>query len=194
MREKVLVEEITRPLLTTSLPTNPSDGDEIYLTDSLTAGTYQWHLRYVAARSTNKWIYVGGIGAVNAVSASESVTGSTAQTAYYDPTTAGPTFTTPVAGLYRIEFLLRGAMNADYHSGSVGLSEGGAAAEDATALKWQPTNSGTGAESLKWILPDRQVSASTALKMMYRAVAFSGTATMTVSYRRIFVTPVAVGG
>ena len=180
--------------LVTSLPAGAIDGQQVILCDSITAPTYQWLLQYVAAKATNKWIYVGGSPASSAVTASESVTGTTATTAFSDPTTPGPTFTTAVAGLYRIQFILRAAMNADYGAGAVALSEGGAAAELATALRWQPTNSGTGAETPTWTLPDRQVAASTALKMQYRAVANSGTITMTVDYRRIVVTPVALGG
>lgn len=95
------VKQNTKPTisLVTSLPSSPVDGDEIILTDSLTAGTYQWHLRYVSARATNKWLFVGGTRLEAEVATSEA----TAASAYAALATAGPSITLPVAGDYFIE-------------------------------------------------------------------------------------------
>jgi hypothetical protein len=50
----------TTPLVTT-LPASPVNGQEVVLTDSLTAPTYRWHLRYSPqATSAFKWDYIGG--------------------------------------------------------------------------------------------------------------------------------------
>lgn len=46
------------PSLATSLPGSPTDGQELYLTDSLTVPTWSWHMRYVSAIA--KWVFVGG--------------------------------------------------------------------------------------------------------------------------------------
>jgi len=82
------------PPLVTAIPGSPTDGQEIIFTDSLTAPTYQWHLKYVAAKATNKWICVGGPPKLVRVETSESITSAT----YGDTATVGPSFTLPRAG------------------------------------------------------------------------------------------------
>src|SRR5215831_1233030 len=58
--------------LVTSLPASPVDGQECILCDSLSAPTYQWHLKYVAAKASNKWICIGGAPAISRVDAAQT--------------------------------------------------------------------------------------------------------------------------
>jgi hypothetical protein len=95
------------PPLVTAIPGSPTDGQEIIFTDSLTAPTYQWHLKYVAAKATNKWICVGGPPKLVRVETSESITSAT----YGDTATVGPSFTLPRAGHYRIQLGFGGGGN-----------------------------------------------------------------------------------
>jgi len=45
----------------TALPGSPADGDEVIFTDSLSAPTYSWHLRYNAGSGLSyKWEFIGG--------------------------------------------------------------------------------------------------------------------------------------
>lgn len=83
--------------LVTALPTPLFDGQEVILCDSLTAPTYQWRLRYVAAKATNRWVFVGGAEAYARIDTDESFT--TVST-WVDLATVGPSFVVPVAGIY----------------------------------------------------------------------------------------------
>ena len=86
--------------LVTALPVSPYDGQEIILTDSLTAPTYTWRLRYVAAKASNRWQFIGGAPLVKTNDPNGVISGRTqiASTGYYyDPLTA---FNAPVAGDY----------------------------------------------------------------------------------------------
>jgi len=63
----------------TSLPSNPVDGQEAVLVDSVTNPSYTWRFRYNAqSTSPYKWEYIGGAAAVVSVIGGESsaVTGS----------------------------------------------------------------------------------------------------------------------
>ena len=84
------------PSIGTSLPTAPVDGQEFTLVDSLSAPTYSWKLRYVAAKASNKWVFIGGTPMTARIAASESTTSAT----YAAMTTPGPSLTIPVAGDY----------------------------------------------------------------------------------------------
>ena len=84
--------------LVTALPGSPVDGQECILVDSLTAPTFSWHFRYVAAKASNKWIFLGGSPIVNEVVTEEWTTSTT----YVDLTTVGPAVVLPVAGDYEV--------------------------------------------------------------------------------------------
>jgi hypothetical protein len=63
--------------LSTTLPASPVDGQEVILTNSLTAPAYLWLMRYVAASTyPNKWIYVGGTRFENYDSSSVGMVGN----------------------------------------------------------------------------------------------------------------------
>ena len=83
--------------LVTALPASPFDGQEVILTDSLTVPTYTWRLRYVAAKATNRWVFVGGAEAYARIDTDES---TVAVTTWVDLATVGPSFVVPVAGIY----------------------------------------------------------------------------------------------
>jgi len=78
----------------TTLPSNPYDGQEYVLVDSVTAATYQWRFRFNAGRTqdANKWEFVGGTVVEVTDSADWAVPGGWASTT--------PTFTVPRAGVY----------------------------------------------------------------------------------------------
>ena len=80
----------------TALPASPVDGQEFILTDSLTAPTYTWRLRYLAAKASNKWVFVGGSPLYVEVTNPDG----TASATYVALATAGPSITVPVAGDY----------------------------------------------------------------------------------------------
>lgn len=89
----------------TSLATAPIPGQQIILTDSLTAPTYHWFLRYNADSSSSyKWECIGGTPAVVIVGPGSGFQATTSTT-YTNLTTTGPDFTLPsgVGGDFLIE-------------------------------------------------------------------------------------------
>jgi hypothetical protein len=95
-----LVQPVTPVPIVTSLPATPFDGQEVIFVDVLGAATYSWHLRYVAARVTNKWIFLGGASQVAEIAASEALGG--AANTYNAAPTNGPILTIPLSGDYMI--------------------------------------------------------------------------------------------
>ena len=168
-----------------ALPSSPFDGQEFILVDSLTAPTYSWRLRYVAAKATNKWVFIGGPPLLSYVVTGESFGGSGA---YVALTTPGPSVTIPVAGTYLVELFARwhtssGASATDlFHSYSIA----GAAALDAdAAVRATPATSAEGQN----IRGAYRALPAGALVSQYKATAN----TYLVSQRQMKVTPVAVG-
>lgn len=86
--------------LVTALPGSPADGQEVVLTDSLTAPTYAWHLKYVAAKASNRWVFLGGPPLIADTATAET----TASTTYANLSggATGPAVTVPVAGDYDV--------------------------------------------------------------------------------------------
>lgn len=86
------------PTYETSLPSSPTDGQEIFYAADATNGVI-WHLRYRSGSSSSyKWEYVGGAAMTHAVTTDQSTTSGTNA----DLTTVGPTITAPLAGDYII--------------------------------------------------------------------------------------------
>jgi hypothetical protein len=88
--------------LGTVLPASPVDGQVFTLVDSLTAPTYAWRFQYLAAKATNRWLFIGGAPLVKTNDPNGAISGRTqiASTGYYyDPLTA---FAAPVAGDYSV--------------------------------------------------------------------------------------------
>lgn len=95
----------------TALPGSPVDGQEVVYTDSLTAPTYAWRLKYFSGASSPKWVFMGGTPMVSAVSG--SLTTSTSGS--FIDLTSGPTLTVPLTGTYYVIVGIRGD-NASYSS------------------------------------------------------------------------------
>jgi len=172
----------------TALPASPVDGQEFILTDSLTAPTYTWRLRYLAAKASNKWVFVGGSPLYVEVTNPDG----TASATYVALATAGPSITVPVAGDYfvGIGFQPSGQATAQgifYMSYDIG----GTAAVDADAAA---------AISLSGTLPvfnnpyrkrrKTALAAGAALVAKYKT---SG-GTSTFGNRWMEVEPIAIGG
>lgn len=116
--------------LVTALPGSPVDGDMVILTDSLTAPTFAWHLRYISAKATNKWIFVGGSPRYAEVLTEEAVT-----TGAFNPlTTAGPSVAVPVAGSYVVEQGAATRNSAGNYQGYMSYDIGGTGAVSADSV------------------------------------------------------------
>jgi hypothetical protein len=172
------------PPLVTALPGSPVDGQEIILTNSLTAGTYSWHLRYVAARASNKWVFVGGSPMFDEITTAQG----TASATYVALTTAGPSLTIPVAGDYLVEIGCNGAVTT---ATTVWMSYaiGATAAVDADAA--DSFIHGTRSSDIVRERKKLAIPAATVLAARYRS---DGSNTGTFKNRKMRVTPVAVGG
>lgn len=175
-----------------TLPASPTDGMEYILTDSLTAPTYAWRFRYLAAKATNKWLFIGGAPVTGEVATFQT----TNSTAYADMATVGPSVTVPVAGAYLIRHTV-GHCKAN-NAVQAGLQRfatvklGAAAAADTEAGVCGDDNATTGGYySLAW-MGVRNLAAGDVVKMMYRYSAVVGLAEF--GRRALTVEPLAVGG
>jgi hypothetical protein len=169
----------------TSLPASPVDGQDFVLVDSLTAPTYSWRFRYLAAKATNKWLFVGGSPLRSEVATAQS----TATTTYVDLGTVGPQATMPVAGDYVIRF---GAnINAAAACGGyVAVKRGAAATSDVDGVFAQYGSAAANANSVAREMTLAGLAAGLVLTLQYRAIA----GTPIFSNRGLYVTPIAVGG
>jgi hypothetical protein len=177
--------------MVTSLPGSPTDGQEIVLVDSLTAPTWSWRLRYVAAKASNKWIYLGGSPARSFVATLET----TASTTYVALTTAGPSFTVPIAGDYLVtvssDMSKAASANNDgaFHSFDIGATP--AVDANAAAVAWGNFT------TVGMFMPSTKASvvtglaASTALVSKYKRIVAD---TWGFANRLMLVQPVALGG
>jgi len=170
--------------LVTSLPASPVDGQECILCDSLSAPTYQWHLKYVAAKASNKWVFIGGPPKIVVVATAEATSSAT----YAALATAGPSFTIPVAGDYIItvgSLINPGATVGSIHSYDIGAT----GAVDANGAQWTGNTSWLGTPMKTNFHPG--LAAGTAIVSKYRNQT---AAAATYSGRTLTVQPVAVGG
>jgi hypothetical protein len=99
----------------TTLPASPTDGQEYILTDSLTAPTYQWRLRYTASiTDANKWVFLGGDSVVTSNAIDENLGATTAQ--WLDTATITRVFV-PRAGEYEVD-----GMVSVYHGSTANVT------------------------------------------------------------------------
>lgn len=173
--------------MVTALPGSPTDGQEIVLVDSLTAPTYQWHLKYVSAKASNKWIAVGGAPAVATVGTAES----TNSTSWTDLTTAGPSITVPVAGSYHITMGVVITPSADYQTIGWAAKLGSAATSDNDGFFEPASNMGASDYPRQMTLGPRTLAASDVVKMQYRV---GGSYTPTYKRRQLIIHPLQLGG
>ena len=178
----------------TALPSSPEDGDQIIFMDSLSAPTYAWHFRYVAAKSSNKWQFIGGAAIEEEVATAQTI-GSSGS--YVALATAGPTVTVPLAGDYLVVFgctivgTAAAAETRDYVQ-YMSFDVGGTGAVDADAVSMRTRNDSAAPEySLARQIKKTGLAASTALTSKYKA---SGGSNASFKNRHISVVPIAVGG
>jgi hypothetical protein len=171
------------PTLVTALPGSPTDGQQVVLVDSLTAPTYWWTFRYIAAKATNKWVFVGGTPATVKVAAAETATSTT----YVALTTPGPSFTVPVAGAYTIRQSARVVVASAVNAWAMSYDIGATGAVDGDALQgFLTTANQVLAATRESFQP--ALAAGTALVSKYKSTA----GTPTWSERLLTVTPAAV--
>lgn len=171
--------------LTAGLPGSPSDGDEIILVDSTSAPTYSWRLRYVSAKASNKWVFIGGSPAFSQVNTAEGTT----STSYVALATAGPSLAIPVAGDYLVDIGFTADPNASanlqlYMSYDIG----GTGAVDADFVTIQEAN--TQMSTMR----AQKKSGLTAVTLTAKYKGNNGSFTATFSRRWMSVTPIAIGG
>lgn len=170
----------------TALPGSPFDGQRVVLVDSLTDPTFSWQFRYISAKTSNKWVFLGGQPAIGNVTTLET----TASASYVDLTTVGPSITIPVAGTYYAVFGAQ-VSGASQLGGYVGLKVGAAAvASTAEFVTGQASGSNqpaavTGSASIT-------AAASDVLKLQYHRNGAAGTAEF--NNRWLHVLPRAIGG
>jgi len=89
-----------RPVLVTSLPGSPTDGQEVYYVADSAAGV-TWHLRYrAAAPGASKWEFVGGSPLMAEVEA--ELANATSPGSYVLLDAGAPSVTVPLAGDYLV--------------------------------------------------------------------------------------------
>jgi hypothetical protein len=95
------VDGLLRPPSVTTLPSSPTDGQEVYY--KLASGGY-WHLRYGASNAGSyKWDAVGSSAPLSAAGAGgQTVNSGGAGTFIAWP--SGPQITLPLGGIYRYSF------------------------------------------------------------------------------------------
>lgn len=173
------------PSLTAALPGSPSDGDEIILVDSTSAPTYAWHLRYISAKASNKWQFIGGSSLYAEVAASASL----ASTAYTALASAGPTVTLPIAGDYMVENGFESLGVASSPTVFMSYDIGGTGAVDADSVNAGGVTSGLRTSGSRSRF--KAGLTAVALTSKYRG---STASSITLEKRWLRVTPVAIGG
>jgi hypothetical protein len=172
-----------QPVIATSLPASPADGQEYILVDSTSAPTYSWHLKYSSAAS--KWLWVGGADAFVAV---DTVEGCTSVT-YVALATAGPSFTVPRAGDYLLEFGARVIPNVSgggSDQGYMAFDLGASAATDNDAAVGTYSVSTVGIIST--LLMQRKktgLAASTAIVSKYRVSSAANNGKFMLRYLKV---------
>ena len=171
--------------LVTALPGSPLDGQEVIFVDSLSAPTYQWHLRYLAAKASNKWVFIGGMGAFSEITASETIYGGAT---YTDAPTPGPSLTAPVTGEYLLAFGCTGHPIDNIGERFMSPAFGATAPVDSDAAIGGEATGVVFSSMMTEI--KRTVAAGTFIKMQYRQAAGN----IHARRRWFHLTPVAVGG
>ncbi|HVE80908.1 MAG TPA: hypothetical protein VNA68_02080 [Candidatus Dormibacteraeota bacterium] len=121
----------------TSLPANPSDGDEVYYTAEASTGTI-WHLRYNAGSSSAyKWEYLGGSAALNSPTLGDAGLTSSSGTSYSD-LFSGTAYTLPLAGDYWVKWHIN-FVGGCGGIAFLGLKVGATEANDNEAIRWENT-------------------------------------------------------
>lgn len=124
----------------TSLPASPVDGQEAVLVDSTTNPSYQWRFRWnTGSASAYKWEFVGGAPFSQTVGPSQEYTSSATYTTL---TTAGPSFTTPRAGDYTVQWGCD-IQNPAGFTGQMGIAVAGSVAAGNDAVLFSTAGTGS---------------------------------------------------
>jgi hypothetical protein len=174
-------------LVGTSLPVSPFDGQEFILVDSLTAPTYSWRFLYVAAKATNKWVFIGGAPAFSEVAAAEA----SGSTSYAALGTAGPAIAVPVAGLYVVSIGFTGHNSSSITNYQVMSYDIGAT--PASDNDYVGTGDVQFTPGSPWSVSRKMQKTLTALTLTAKYKLQNGNS-LTFSRRWMEVTPMAVGG
>lgn len=175
------------PLVTT-LPDTPFDGQEVILTDSLTAGTYFWRLRYVAGiADAYKWVFIGGTEKTTTAYDPKAINAAVqvGTTGHYR--VVGTDFVVPRAGLYRLDIAFR--IDANGATGSIALTSFvGSALQNnlhgfAGAITWT-----TGGWELQAVT-QAQVTATAAGQTIGACVTSSAPATNKINTQQVLYRP-----
>ena len=170
----------------TSLPGSPVDGQEYILVDNNSNPTYSWRFRYVAAKTTNKWVFLGGVPIDVTVETEEATTSVT----YVALATAGPSIVVPVAGVYDVIVQQHSRGSGASIGGIMSYDIGGTAASDVDSAGG--TSGATAANQWTDVaMTRRKTLTAVTLTAKYR-VNVAGTANF--SRRTLSLRPVAVGG
>jgi len=170
----------------TSLPTNPVDGQEAILVDSITNPSYQWRFRYNAgSTSAFKWEFVGGTDAFGRIDANES---SATVNTWMDMATPGPLVTLSRPGDYQIMAGLIGGHTVVNALMYVAIANGTSGTQG-PSRGWYG-NLGGGSSQVAPSVIDRIVGCvATDLRLRYYNAS---TGTMNVNNRWIAVRPIRV--
>lgn len=171
----------------TVLPASPVDGQEFILTDSLTAPTYTWHLRYMAAKASNRWVFVGGAPGFSQVDALESP----GSTTYVNLATLGPQFQIPVAGDYLVEIGFSEQTSTTGQACTMSYAIGATPASDTDAITLRTTGSANGDVGRGNNRVSRKSLGAVLLQAKYRAFDTNNAG---FEKRWMRVEPIAVGG
>ncbi|HVE80590.1 MAG TPA: collagen-like protein [Candidatus Dormibacteraeota bacterium] len=178
---------VSAPVVTT-LPSSPSDGDEVTYQADATNGVY-WHLRYRAgSASAHKWEFMGGGDLMSQIDTAENNNG----TAYHDLATVGPSITLPLAGDYIISHgsnML--ANNVSWHSTFMSYQIGATPATDADSI-WI-TNTESQFERVQASLSREKLHTGLSAVTVTSKYRTGIAANSTVQHRWLRITPRRVG-
>lgn len=172
-----------------TLPSSPSDGDEIYFIADSASSTI-WHLRYTTASSKNRWEYIGG-GFLRSdiTTASSAITNPTIYTAIG----SGASVTTPAfSGIcnYRIDFFANLLVSAAVQTFCTPKGSAGLSALDGNAFSETPTAAGyfNGYRSIE----TGAIAAGTGAVTFTLNIKVASNATVTPQQHGIIVRPIYI--
>lgn len=180
----------------TALPGSPVDGDTFTLVDSTTAPTYSWLLRYVAAKASNKWIFVGG----SPIIAIDDDSSTRSSTSYGDlaDTVDSPKITVPVAGQYMLRFGCQfDTISFADVTGYMSYSNGATASTDAAGVSAKPKVQEVGPVDRNVpvaVSRTSQITVASASDQIVMEYKTSNGNSVTISRRWLTLTPIAIGG
>lgn len=168
-----------------SLPANPTDGQEVYWLADATNGV-MWRFRYNGtSASAYKWEFVGGPPLYSEVTTAETTTSTT----FAALATAGPAVVVPLAGDFNVDISFYGFNNSAGGRSSMSYDIGGTGAVQADMVSIAVANASSDQHSGTRARVKTLATAST-LTAKYQ---ISTGSTGTFSNRWMRVLPVRVG-